>query len=76
MVCLIVPSTESRILTPFGMIELWNKDVEQYTIDVFVQDQQNQTNYQLPTITLPRLLITDHRYCGMEATRLMVADSG
>jgi hypothetical protein len=24
-----------------------NKDVEQYTIDVFVQDQQNQTNYQL-----------------------------
>ena len=72
MVCLIVPSTETRILTTFGITELWSTidaSVESFTPDVLrqlMQQHSDDATTQNDSIALPRLLIMDQREGGTQ----------
>ena len=66
IVCLIIPSTETRILTTFGVTQMWN-DIDD-AIASFTPDKLRQQQERNGTvddfIVLPQLLITDQRYGG------------
>jgi hypothetical protein len=68
MVCLIIPSTETRILSTFGVTELWtNMDDAIVSFRPEILQQQLETNpleEYIGVVVLPRLLITDQRYAG------------
>jgi hypothetical protein len=69
IVCLIVPSTEIRILTTFGMIDVW------LSTDIAIEQFMTSNKYNTPNnfsnemhhqqvITFPTMLITDQRFGG------------
>jgi hypothetical protein len=63
VVCLIVPSTEVRVLSTMGMVDMWLRADE--AIDQFVTIRPtDDVPSPLPTITFPSVLITDQRFGG------------
>jgi hypothetical protein len=67
MVCIIIPSTETRILTTFGITEMWTQiddAVNSFNPQTFRTQNHANTTRLHERLTLPRLLITDQRYSG------------
>ena len=58
IVCLIVPSTETRILSTMGMVDLWWRADE--AIEQYVRGEKDKPSQ----ITFPSILITDQRFGG------------
>jgi Thioredoxin len=69
MVCLIVPSTETRVLTTFGLVDAWSRVDAAFIEAVSVQSgsknasqQSDETNSA--TKSFPSMFITDQRFGG------------
>lgn len=61
MVCLIVPSTETRILSTFGVVDLWYRADKVATKGSIENSNERDT---APPPVFPALLITDQRFGG------------